>query len=114
MPASSAFRPLRPSCANHSSSLASSSPSSSATAAKPRATGQVAQMKLERLRRECRDLEEALGSADPDKIVKDHIELLHLYNDRKDAVQVIVGKLATLEQVPVNEIFRRLGIEADD
>ncbi|KAJ8294418.1 Carnosine N-methyltransferase [Rhodotorula toruloides] len=117
MPASSPFRPLRPSHAAHPFPLSSSSPSrptAAQTQVKPRATGEVAQMRLERLRRECRELEEALGGADPDKIVKDHIELLHLYNERKDAVQVIVGKLAALEQVPVNEIFRRLGIEADD
>ncbi|GAA5834269.1 hypothetical protein JCM11251_000588 [Rhodosporidiobolus azoricus] len=65
----------------------------------------VAQIKLEKLRREVRELEEGLGGADPDQIVKRHIHLLHLYNERK---------LAALDQVPAREVQARLGIEADD
>ncbi|GAA5908025.1 hypothetical protein JCM6882_000203 [Rhodosporidiobolus microsporus] len=74
----------------------------------------VALVKAVKLRAEVEELERGLGGADPDEIVKRHIHLLHLYNERKDATNLLISRLATLEQVPAREIHARVGIEADD
>lgn len=41
------------------------------------------------------------------------MDLLHKYNDIKDATQIIVGALATLEQVTIKEIHERLNLPLD-
>lgn len=38
------------------------------------------------------------------------MELLHKYNDIKDATQVIISRLANLEQVTVAEIHKRYNL----
>ncbi|GAA5861813.1 hypothetical protein JCM8547_008561 [Rhodosporidiobolus lusitaniae] len=92
-----------------SSSSSSSSPSKNGGKA-----SSVAQLKLENLKRECRELEEALGGEDAEQIIKRHEDLLHLYNERKNATLVLINRLAVVEQVSPVELCARLGIEAED
>ncbi|GAA5934251.1 hypothetical protein JCM10213_003743 [Rhodosporidiobolus nylandii] len=105
MPPSTKSAPFRPPLPSSGSPSRAPAASGRPTSTTPSTGAGNAQRKLEALKRECKDLEAALGGEDADEIVKRHIHLLHLYNERK---------LATLEQVPAREIQGRLGLDGED
>ncbi|ORY91484.1 DNA repair protein [Leucosporidium creatinivorum] len=72
-------------------------------------TAQLA--KIAALKQEIAQLEKELDGEDPNAIVKRHIKLLHLYNERKDATQGMIGKIATMQNVTVREVQDKLGID---
>ncbi|KAH8834984.1 DNA repair protein [Flagelloscypha sp. PMI_526] len=41
---------------------------------------------------------------DPEKIIQRHIQHLHVYNEAKDATQILIGRLATLKESTVKQI----------
>jgi len=47
-------------------------------------------------------------------LVQTHIQNLHAYNLMRDNAQVVIGRLAAAEGVPVGEVWRKLGLEMDD
>lgn len=51
-----------------------------------------------------------LNDADEDTRKLKRMELLHKYNDIKDATQVIISRLANMEQVTVAEIHKRYNL----
>ncbi|KAJ6541724.1 DNA repair protein, partial [Mycena capillaripes] len=51
---------------------------------------------------------------DAEAIVKKHIQLLHRYNEAKDATQILIGKLATLKETTVRQIHDDLDLRDDD
>jgi len=51
---------------------------------------------------------------DSEKIVSNHIKLLHQYNESKDATQILIGRLATLKQTTVRQIHLDLELTGDD
>ncbi|KJA14811.1 hypothetical protein HYPSUDRAFT_48819 [Hypholoma sublateritium FD-334 SS-4] len=51
---------------------------------------------------------------DAEKIVKRHIELLHQYNEAKDAAQILIGRLASIKQITIRQIHEDYGLGADD
>lgn len=51
---------------------------------------------------------------DAELIVKKHIALLHLYNETKDATQILIGRLASLKQVTVRQIHDEYDLKDED
>lgn len=51
-----------------------------------------------------------LENADESTQKLKRMELLHKYNDIKDATQVIISRLANMEQVTVAEIHKRYNL----
>ncbi|RDB29444.1 DNA repair protein SWI5 [Hypsizygus marmoreus] len=71
--------------------------------------------RLSALQTEIDTLQLALGEhEDPEKIVKNHIKLLHQYNEAKDATQILIGRLATLKETTVRQIHDDLGLDGAD
>ncbi|KAL4261901.1 SWI5/SAE3 family protein [Pleurotus pulmonarius] len=63
------------------------------------------------LQAEADRLQQQLGrNVDAEKIVKEHIKLLHEYNEAKDAAQVLIGRLAGLREMTVREVHESLGL----
>ncbi|KAF9488655.1 hypothetical protein BDN71DRAFT_1457027 [Pleurotus eryngii] len=63
------------------------------------------------LQAEVNRLQEQLGrSVDAEKVVKQHIKLLHEYNEAKDAAQVLIGRLASLREMTVREVHESFGL----
>lgn len=54
-----------------------------------------------------------LEDADENTRKLKRMELLHKYNDIKDATQVIINRLANIEQVTVAEIHKRYNLPLD-
>ncbi|OLY83856.1 Biogenesis of lysosome-related organelles complex 1 subunit 2 [Smittium mucronatum] len=55
------------------------------------------------------------GSIDEAKtLVKDHIETLHLYNETKDAAQIVLGKLAEMQNKTIKELHADFNISPSD
>ncbi len=46
--------------------------------------------------------------------MKAHIQRLHAYNELKDSVIVLLGRLAELEGVTVKSLYERFDIQLDD
>ncbi|KAI8036683.1 DNA repair protein SWI5 homolog [Drosophila gunungcola] len=42
------------------------------------------------------------------------IELLHEYNDLKDATQLVLGALATLKSVPIRSVYATYNLPIDE
>ncbi|GLB43543.1 putative swi5 [Lyophyllum shimeji] len=60
-------------------------------------------------------LQRELGEhEDAEKIAKHHIQLLHRYNEAKDATQILIGRLATLRGTTVRQIHEDLDLNGDD
>lgn len=57
------------------------------------------------------ELEEKLDRmiANDNKIIS--VELLHRYNEIKDATQVVIQHIANMEGITVTEVHRRMGLE---
>ena len=59
--------------------------------------------KLESLSCECSDLE-----------MGDLLDKLHQYNDVKDVTQILLGKLADFDGVPISSLYSRFGLSTKD
>lgn len=46
--------------------------------------------------------------------MKEYINLLHKYNETKDACQFLLGKLAEIEGTTVKELYPRFDLEIND
>ncbi|KAF8204165.1 DNA repair protein [Mycena galopus ATCC 62051] len=67
------------------------------------------------LQSEAASLEKVLGEReDAEAIVKNHIKLLHRYNEAKDATQILIGRLATLRETTVRQIHDDLDLRDSD
>ncbi|KAH8264797.1 hypothetical protein KR038_001698 [Drosophila bunnanda] len=51
-------------------------------------------------------------STDTEK--KETIELLHEYNDLKDATQLVLGALATMKSVPIRSLYSTYNLPLDE
>ncbi|KAH8296146.1 hypothetical protein KR054_002352 [Drosophila jambulina] len=51
-------------------------------------------------------------SAESEK--KETIELLHEYNDLKDATQLVLGALATMKGVPIRSLYTAYNLPLDE
>ncbi|KAJ3762608.1 Swi5-domain-containing protein [Lentinula raphanica] len=51
---------------------------------------------------------------DAEKIVNQHIKLLHRYNEAKDATQILIGRLANLKEITVRQIHKDLELPIGD
>ena len=60
-------------------------------------------VKLESLSCECSDLE-----------MGDLLDKLHQYNDIKDVTQILLGKLADLDGIPISSLYSRFGLNSTD
>lgn len=45
---------------------------------------------------------------------KETIELMHEYNDLKDATQLILGALATIKSVPIRSLYSTYSLPLDE
>ncbi|KAH8335301.1 hypothetical protein KR074_009001 [Drosophila pseudoananassae] len=45
---------------------------------------------------------------------KETIQLLHEYNDLKDATQIVLGALATMKGVPVRSLYASYNLPTDE
>ncbi|KAH8322618.1 hypothetical protein KR059_001514 [Drosophila kikkawai] len=50
----------------------------------------------------------------PDSEKKETIELLHEYNDLKDATQLVLGALATMKGVPIRSLYSTYDLPLDE
>ncbi|KAI0052713.1 hypothetical protein FA95DRAFT_1675071 [Auriscalpium vulgare] len=67
------------------------------------------------LQAQIEQLEKRFGPGeDPNKLVNDHIKLLHRYNEAKDATQIIIGKLASFKQTTIRQIHEDYDLRDDD
>eukprot|EP01116_Phalansterium_solitarium_P004027 TRINITY_DN14905_c0_g1_i1.p1 TRINITY_DN14905_c0_g1~~TRINITY_DN14905_c0_g1_i1.p1 ORF type:complete len:199 (-),score=56.05 TRINITY_DN14905_c0_g1_i1:217-813(-) len=46
--------------------------------------------------------------------LRQHMNLLHDYNDLRDAAQAVIGQLALMEQCTTKDLYERFGLELDD
>ena len=70
---------------------------------------------LQRVREEERHYRTRLDmSINYDTEVNKYIELLHAYNDLKDAGQALIGKLAELEGTTSREMYERYDLDLKD
>ncbi|KAF8809035.1 hypothetical protein BYT27DRAFT_7095045, partial [Phlegmacium glaucopus] len=67
------------------------------------------------LQNEIDSLQKRLGEGeDAELIVKKHIALLHVYNETKDATQILIGRLASLKQLTVRQIHNDYDLKDED
>ncbi|QRV97449.1 hypothetical protein RhiJN_25468 [Ceratobasidium sp. AG-Ba] len=66
------------------------------------------------LQKEIEMLQKLLGDEDPVEIERQHIKLLHTYNESKDAAQVILGKLASIKQTTLAKIHEEYNLPLHD
>ncbi|KAH7911597.1 hypothetical protein BJ138DRAFT_1150253 [Hygrophoropsis aurantiaca] len=60
-------------------------------------------------------LQKTLGPHEnAERIVSNHIKLLHRYNEAKDATQILIGRLATLKETTVRQIHIDLDLMDDE
>lgn len=76
----------------------------------------MAKSKLEKELEKLKEVEEKLDivleqNKETSEVTKDYLQLLHEYNDVKDAAQVVMGALADLEGTTVSEIHNRFGMD---
>ena len=60
------------------------------------------------------DLHAQDSHADPDKIVQEHIRLLHQYNEIKDVGQGLMGLIADARGVRLGDVMEEFGVCAED
>ncbi|BEI80379.1 hypothetical protein CcaverHIS002_0109080 [Cutaneotrichosporon cavernicola] len=76
--------------------------------------------RVEKLLREIEEAEAQLGvdqggkPKDADAMCKRHIDLLHEYNEVKDATQSLIGKYAQLTHTTVTAVHQQLGLPLHD
>jgi len=67
------------------------------------------------LQAEIETLQRELGEGvDAEAIVKRQINLLHRYNEAKDATQILIGRLATIKQTTVRQIHNDMDLKDTD
>ncbi|KAJ2516290.1 swi5-like zinc finger protein [Coemansia sp. RSA 2049] len=59
-------------------------------------------------------LESSLSLDEARRMNEEHIDLLHRYNDIKDAGQILFGKLAELKGKTVKEVYMDYGVSLED
>ncbi|EIW87312.1 hypothetical protein CONPUDRAFT_149340 [Coniophora puteana RWD-64-598 SS2] len=71
--------------------------------------------RLEQLQAEVNELQKTLGeNKNAERIVANHIQLLHRYNEAKDAAQILIGRLANLKGTTVRQIHEDMDLLDDD
>ncbi|KAG7661154.1 uncharacterized protein J8A68_005327 [[Candida] subhashii] len=71
--------------------------------------------KLSELITHCSQLSSQLeGQDEPEVIIKRHIKQLNKYNELKDLALDLIGKIADSRQVRISEIFKEMGVDAND
>ncbi|KDN37208.1 Swi5-domain-containing protein [Tilletiaria anomala UBC 951] len=78
-----------------------------------RMSEQEKEVAVEALQAQAEQLEEQLGGRDAEQIVKEHIRLLHEYNEVKDATQILLGRLAHIEGVTIKAMHQRYDLPMD-
>ncbi|KZT62009.1 Swi5-domain-containing protein [Calocera cornea HHB12733] len=66
------------------------------------------------LRKEIAELEKELNGKDPNEAVKEHIRILHEYNELKDATQLMIGRLANMKDITIRQTHEDYGLTSDD
>ena len=51
---------------------------------------------------------------DTEAAIQAHIELLHRYNDMKDAGQLLIGRIAEIEGTTTKALYTAFGLELSD
>ncbi|TEB32357.1 hypothetical protein FA13DRAFT_1790683 [Coprinellus micaceus] len=72
------------------------------------------QEKVAELEAEVERLQLLLGDRDADAIVKNHIKLLHQYNEVKDATQILIGRLAAWTETTIRQVHKDYDLEDED
>ncbi|EJU04156.1 hypothetical protein DACRYDRAFT_105225 [Dacryopinax primogenitus] len=80
----------------------------------PSSSKELTKEEEEGIREEIAELENELGGKDPDAAIKEHIALLHQYNELKDATQIMIGKMATMKDTTVRKLHEDYGLTSDD
>ncbi|KAJ3741695.1 DNA repair protein [Lentinula boryana] len=80
-----------------------------------RVSQQTQEARISELQAEVERLQAELGQdEDAEKIVHNHIKLLHQYNEAKDAAQILIGRLANLRETTVRQIHKDLELPIGD
>ncbi len=66
------------------------------------------------LESENQSLQEELSIENPDLEIKIYMDKLHKYNDTKDVLQNMIGKIAELRNVKIKDLTKELGIEFEE
>lgn len=69
---------------------------------------------LDSLEKENKSLQEALGTVDHTKMYNEYIELLHDYNELKDVVQAMLGRLAVMRNMTTRELYPEFDLDPKD
>ncbi|OCF33385.1 DNA repair protein Swi5/Sae3 [Kwoniella heveanensis BCC8398] len=72
------------------------------------------QEKIRALEKELAQLRAQLGDRDPKEINKNHIELLHTYNEIKDGTQALIGRYAAMNHKTVGQVHVELNLPLTD
>ncbi|WVF68864.1 hypothetical protein IAT40_003637 [Kwoniella sp. CBS 6097] len=72
------------------------------------------QDKIKLLEEELAQLRARLGDRDPKEINKNHIELLHTYNEIKDGTQALIGRYAAMNHKTVGQVHVELSLPLTD
>ncbi|ODO00567.1 DNA repair protein Swi5/Sae3 [Cryptococcus wingfieldii CBS 7118] len=70
--------------------------------------------KVGELRKEVEELRKVLGDKDPNKILQQHIHLLHTYNEIKDGAQSLIGRYALMTNRTIRDVHEELDLPLTD
>jgi len=73
-----------------------------------------AEHRAEESRNEITRLEAQLEGEDAGKIISRHHELLHRYNETKDATQFLIGKIATFKETTIKQLHADYNLPTGD
>jgi len=73
-----------------------------------------AEQRAAELRDEKAGLQAQLENEDAGKILSYHHELLHKYNETKDAAQFLIGKLATFKETTIKQLHAEYNLPKGD
>ena len=73
----------------------------------------VSERELE-LERENQQLQETLNMIDHTQMYKEYIDLLHDYNELKDVVQALLGRLAVMRNMTTRELYPEFDLDPKD
>jgi len=68
----------------------------------------------EQILEEIAELEKELNGKDPHVAMKEHIDLLHEYNELKDATQGMIGKMANMKDTTITQLHDDYGLTLGD
>jgi len=69
---------------------------------------------IERLQEEEKKLKDVHSGTDVEADMLAYIDLLHRYNELKDAGQILLGKLAEIEGVTTKDMYERYSLDLED